>query len=157
MNSKSCLKRPLKRRPKIGFQVRLSLNAGQKYCRMLQGRAFCKYFCPALSDNQSLRLLFCLFLSGCLRQVLLSFKPWPSGEYHHVQVTWYSCFTYQQVTGMLISTLHLQAMWAVTCDFQQCGVLTCVDSDEPVQPLFKLRSSKWSSVSSLTVIEYSRD
>ena len=26
-----------KRTPKIGFQYRLSLNAGQKYCRMLQG------------------------------------------------------------------------------------------------------------------------
>ena len=26
-----------KRRPKIGFQDLLSLNAGQKYCRMLQG------------------------------------------------------------------------------------------------------------------------
>ena len=25
-----------KRRPKIGFQDRLPLNAGQKYCRMLQ-------------------------------------------------------------------------------------------------------------------------
>ena len=34
---KTCLKRPLKIRPKIGFQDRLSLNAGQKYCRMLQG------------------------------------------------------------------------------------------------------------------------
>ena len=28
------------------------------------------------------------------------------------------------------------------CYFQQCGILTCVDSDEPVQPLFKLRNSK---------------
>ena len=35
--SKTCLKQPLNRRPKIGFQDRLSLNAGQKYCRMLQG------------------------------------------------------------------------------------------------------------------------
>ena len=26
-----------KRRPKLGFQDRLSLNAGQKNCRMLQG------------------------------------------------------------------------------------------------------------------------
>ena len=26
-----------KRRPKIGFQYQLLLNAGQKYCRMLQG------------------------------------------------------------------------------------------------------------------------
>ena len=31
---------------------------------------------------------------------------------------------------------------AVTCDFQQCGILTCVDSIEPVQPPFKLRFSK---------------
>ena len=35
-------------------------------------------------------------------------------------------------------------------DFQQFCVLTCVDSDEPLQPPFKLRNSKWCSVSSLT-------
>ena len=34
--SKTCLKRPVKKKAKIGFQDRLSLNAGQKYCRMLQ-------------------------------------------------------------------------------------------------------------------------
>ena len=34
--SKTCLKRILKKKPKIGFQDRLSLDAGQKYCRMLQ-------------------------------------------------------------------------------------------------------------------------
>ena len=28
------------------------------------------------------------------------------------------------------------AIWAATCDFQQCGILTSVDSDEPVQPPF---------------------
>ena len=32
--SKTCLKRPILERPKIGFQDKLSLNAGQKYCRM---------------------------------------------------------------------------------------------------------------------------
>ena len=31
--SKTGLKRPLKKKTKIGFQDRLSLNAGQKYCR----------------------------------------------------------------------------------------------------------------------------
>ena len=31
---------------------------------------------------------------------------------------------------------------AVTCDFQQCGILTSVGSEEPVQPLFKLRNFK---------------
>ena len=35
--SKTCVKWPLSNRPKIGFQDQLSLNAGQKYCRMLQG------------------------------------------------------------------------------------------------------------------------
>ena len=31
----TCVKRPLSKRPQIGFQDQLSLNAGQKYCRML--------------------------------------------------------------------------------------------------------------------------
>ena len=34
--SKTCVKRPLSKRPKIGFQEQLSLNAGQRYCRMIQ-------------------------------------------------------------------------------------------------------------------------
>ena len=33
--SKTCVQRPLSKRPQIGFQDQLSLNAGQKYCRML--------------------------------------------------------------------------------------------------------------------------
>ena len=35
--SKTCVKWPLSKRAKTGFQVHLLLNAGQKYCRMLQG------------------------------------------------------------------------------------------------------------------------
>ena len=34
--SKTCRSRPLKKNTKIGFQYRMSLNAGQKYWRMLQ-------------------------------------------------------------------------------------------------------------------------
>ena len=48
-------------------------------------------------------------------------------------------------------------IWAVACDFQQCGILTSVDSDEHVQPPFKLRTSKRCLVSSLKLIEYSSD
>ena len=33
--SKTCVKRPLSKRPKLFFQDQLSLNTGQKYCRML--------------------------------------------------------------------------------------------------------------------------
>ena len=35
--SKTGVKQPLSKRQKIGFQDELSLNAGQKYCRMFQG------------------------------------------------------------------------------------------------------------------------
>ena len=35
--SKTWVKQPISKRMKIGFQEQLSLNAGQKYCRMLQG------------------------------------------------------------------------------------------------------------------------
>ena len=36
---------------------------------------------------------------------------------------------------------------AATCDFQQYGILTSGESDEPVQPPFKLINSKWYLVS----------
>ena len=52
---------------------------------------------------------------------------------------------------------HVIHKIAVTCDFQQCGIFTSVDSNEHAQPLFKLRKAVCCSVSSLTVIEYSSD
>ena len=59
-----------KRRPKIVFQDPLSLNAGQKYCRMLQ-ESILQYFRLSLSYHLTLKPLFCLLLSGRLRQILL--------------------------------------------------------------------------------------
>ena len=32
--------------------------------------------------------------------------------------------------------------FAATRDFQQCGILTCVDLDQPVQPPLKLSNHK---------------
>ena len=40
--------------------------------------------------------------------------------------------------------------WAVKCDFQQCGILTWIDSNKPVQPPFKRTNSKCRWVSSLS-------
>ena len=37
MYSKACVQRPLSKRPQFGFKNQISLNAGQNYCRMLQG------------------------------------------------------------------------------------------------------------------------
>ena len=42
--SKTCVKRSLSKRPKFGFQDQLSLNAGKKYCSMLQGGNILQYF-----------------------------------------------------------------------------------------------------------------
>ena len=39
------------------------------------------------------------------------------------------------------------------CDFQQCGILTSVDSHKPVQHPIKIRNTKLYSFSSLTLIE----
>ena len=58
------------------------------------------------------------------------------------------------MTGLTGKSISIRA---VTCDFQQCGILTSVDSDEPVQPPFKVRNSKLCSVSSEAVIEYLSD
>ena len=47
----------------------------------------------------------------------------------------------------IISIISLwYEIWVATWDFQQCGILTWIGSDEPVQPPFKLRGSKVCSV-----------
>ena len=72
--SKTCLKGHSENDQKLVFNLnQLSLNEGQKYCRMLQGEHL-QYFRPSLRYNLSLRSLFCLFLISCLRQVLLYAK-----------------------------------------------------------------------------------
>ena len=68
--SKTCVKWPLSKRPQIGFQDDLSFNAGQNYCRMLQGE-HSALLLTFIKSHLSLRSLFCLFLSGHFRQVLL--------------------------------------------------------------------------------------
>ena len=52
-----------KRRPKIGFQDQLSLNAGQKYCRMLQG------------EHSAILLTF-IKLPLAIKTVVLSIFEW---------------------------------------------------------------------------------
>ena len=59
LNIQVCTVKPVlsghpKRRPKIGFQDQLWLNAGQKYCRM-PSWSILQYFRPSLSYRLSLR------------------------------------------------------------------------------------------------------
>ena len=62
--SKTCVKRPLSKRPQIGFQDQLSLNAGQEYCRMLQG-------------EHSATLLTFIKLPFVIKSFVLSIFEWP--------------------------------------------------------------------------------
>ena len=68
--SKTCLKQPLKKKTKIDFQDRLSLNAGQKYCRMLplEHSAILLTF---IKLPFAIKTFVLSILSGRLRQVLL--------------------------------------------------------------------------------------
>ena len=74
--SKTCVKRPLSKRAKIGCKTQLSLNAGQKYCRMLQWE-HSAIFWPSFSYQLILKIfLLSIFewpLNG-LTQILLYIK-----------------------------------------------------------------------------------
>ena len=81
MYSKTCVKRPLSKRPKIGFQEQLALNADQKYYRMLEGEhsAIISTF---INLPFVIKILsFFLFLSGLFTQVLLYLKLTYHGLY----------------------------------------------------------------------------
>ena len=76
-HSKTCVKRPLSKRQKIGFQYHLSLNAGQKYCSMLQG------------EHSAILSTF-IKLPVVIKIFVLSFFEWPFDTgftvYFHYQI-----------------------------------------------------------------------
>ena len=67
---RSFVNQPLSKRGKIVFQDLLSLNAGQKYCRMLQ-QEHSAILLTFIKLPFVIEALFCLFLSGRFTQVLL--------------------------------------------------------------------------------------
>ena len=62
-----------------------------------------------------------------------------------------------RISKLLCTSVPEDCIWAMTYDSQLCGIFTSYDSDEPVQPSFKLRNYKCCLVSSLKYIEYSSD
>ena len=44
------------------------------------------------------------------------------------------------IENLCTSILSRKYIWAATCDYQQRGILTRVDSDERVQPLLSLET-----------------
>ena len=65
----------------------------------------------------------------------------------------FECYLFPKGKNHRIFSLP-NTIWSSAWDFQQCDILTCVDSDEPLQPPFKLRNSKWCSVHSFGFVKY---
>ena len=102
--------------------------------------------------------LYCLRVYEASRRMCFVWSLNPNSK----KLPWISApFRFQEYSRHLELRKCLARMlltiWASAWDFQQCGILTRVDSDEPLQPPFKLRNSKRCSVSSLTIIECSSD
>ena len=76
---------------------------------------------------------------------------WPPGL---ISITINNIIPLAHFKKTIIITLFLKK-WAATRDFQQCGILRSVDTDEPVQPSVKLRNFKWYLVGGSAVMEYS--
>ena len=108
--SKTCLKQPMKKETKSGFQDRLSLNEGQKYCRM---GSILQYFRPSFSYHLPLRPLFCLCLGGRIRHILLYLNLKCS------TATFIFCFDGIIVTtvSVFILTLSPPVMTFVACSY----------------------------------------
>ena len=95
---KTCLKQPLKKNTKISFQYRLSLNTGQKYCRMLQG------------EHSAILSTF-IKLPFPIKTFVLSIFKWPLKTEFTV---------YGLMTGCAHSYLKCQHFfhWQKTCSIQ---------------------------------------
>ena len=78
MYSETWLKRPLSKRSEIGFQNQFWLNAGQKYCRMLQGKhsAVQKYYIMLQGEHSAILLTF-IKLPFVIKILVLSSFEWP--------------------------------------------------------------------------------
>ena len=78
---------------------------------------------------------FILLITRTEKRAYLTQLPVPMQQLTAYQVhpRWFSIFCVD---------IRLQRINSTTCDSQQCGVLTNVDSDDPVQPPFKLRNTK---------------
>ena len=68
--SKTCIKQLLSKRLKIDFQDQISLNAGQKYCKMLQGE-HSAILLTFIKLSFVIKVFVLSFLSGRFTQVLL--------------------------------------------------------------------------------------
>ena len=88
--SKTCLKWPLKKKTKIGFQDRLSLNAGQKVLQNAPLNAGQKY-CRMLQGEHSAIVLTFIKVPFVIKTFVLSIFEWPFKTGFTVQGVFLPC------------------------------------------------------------------
>ena len=106
--SKTCLKRPLKKRPKIGFSDLSLLNAGQKNCRMLQW------------EHSAILLTF-IKLPFVIKICVVSIFEWPLKTgftvlFLPLQENISCCV--QAVSERTVSTIHKWAWWSYSFTYK---------------------------------------
>ena len=121
--SKTCVKRPLSKRPKIGFQDQLSLNAGQKYCRMLQGEHSAilltfiklpfviKVFCFVYFEWLLLVLLYHILLISTMSKLFfkcihLSSRKWHFNPFLTMRIAVHSLVCLYTLVAYIANNLH---------------------------------------------------
>ena len=124
-NDKTCVKRPFSKRLKIGFQDQLSLNAGQKYCRMLQG------------EHSAILSIF-IKLPFVIKIFVLSIFEWPfytdfTVSYNQINLT-YS----DETNGLARSQLELMSHGGTAKDQHQAPIKVLLRRS------FSLRPDPWS-------------
>ena len=112
--SKPCVKRPLSKRLKIGFQDQLSFNAGQKYCRMLQG------------EHSAILLTF-IKLPFVIKILVLSIFVWPfytGFTIYHCPLTRTSDTCYSKRKLLRTLNIRVTPYLPLFCLFQKCLLFT---------------------------------
>ena len=94
--SKTRLKQSLSKRPELVSKTNYGLMQVKSIAECSKG-SILQYFPPSLSYHLSLRSLFCLFLSGCLRQVFL---------YRSRQTKFCQIFYYPSVLTFVLGALN---------------------------------------------------
>ena len=102
----TCVKRLLSKRPKIGFQDILSLNACQKYCRMLQGE-----HSAILSTFIKLPIVIKVFVLSFFTVPSSILIRWAKNPSKHWKVTYYKQHPWMDPSKHWKVTYYKQHPW----------------------------------------------
>ena len=115
--SKTYVKRPLSKDRKLVFKTNYHLTQVKSIAECSKG-SILQYFRPSLSYHLSLRSLFCLFLSGRLKQVLL-YRISPMNLFYQKACRYSLAISFNFVQNMILSILKKPGNMPTKCSDAQ--------------------------------------